>query len=172
MSLFLILLTIVAISTLVAGVLRVLASPKRRGAIALANIISVGIWPNGVRSYASEGVIGRYALVKRGTNKATQVLVCGAADIPLGITRDEAAGAGQDIGVRMLGATPGSEIGVCDAAIAIEDRLVPATTAGRLRKLPAAAGTYYVVGVALSLTNNAGEQVEFVPCTPYPVVVP
>jgi hypothetical protein len=61
-------------------------------------------------------------------------------------------------------------LGVASAAIDDGD-LITVAANGKVREIPVASGTYYVIGRALTSAANDGDYIEFVACVPYAVVV-
>lgn len=140
------------------------------GHVAMANLITATRYNNGIKTYTANEAVLRNALVKFDTTETT-VLNCATTAIPIGIANAELA-SGDPGAIRVLGACPGTEIGIADAAIAKDALLAPGTTAGRIRTLPATTGTWWVVGKALTAAGAAADEFEFAPCAPYKVVVP
>ena len=143
--------------------------PRRRR-VALANTITAARYTDGKKTLTADAAIARHQLLKSGSSETAVALATSAAK-PLGIARG-AYDSGDPVAVYLLGASHGTEIGIADAAIAVDARVVPGTTAGRLRTLPAVTGTYWVCGTALTAAGAAGDEFEFIPSVPYPVVVP
>jgi hypothetical protein len=119
---------------------RVLGSGNR---IVLANTIPVR---DGCRATRlADAAIGRFRVLKKGSD-GYHVDVCGVADIPLGITEDNSAGAAEDeISYAVFGLAHESKEGIASGAIADGDYLVPGA-AGTIKTLPVAQGTYYIIG--------------------------
>lgn len=142
--------------------------PRGRQLTALANVAS-GFQPNRL-TYLADAAIGtRYLLVKIGSD-ASHVALCGAADVPLGVATDEPAAAEEGVSVNLLGVQQECQIGIASAAIAAGAWIVPAAD-GKLRTLPAGAGTYHIIGRALKAAAADGDDVEFIPCFPTQRVV-
>lgn len=134
----------------------------------LANVAE-GFQPAAKTYLADAAIATRHLLAKIGSD-ASHVALAGVGDIPLGFVTDEAAAAEDPVNVRLLGLHQEGAIGIASAAIAAGDLLVPAAN-GKLRTLPAAAGTYYITGRALKAAAADGDQVELVPCFPVQRVV-
>lgn len=118
---------------------------------------------------ADAAISTRFLLVKVGTD-ANHVAIAGTADIPLGIAQDEAAAAEDRIAVQLLGSAGSTKRVVASAAIAVDAMLVAAAN-GKVRTLPVAAGTYYIVGRALEAAGADGDVIEMDPCFPIQRVV-
>ena len=143
---------------------------RRRNRVAIANTINACRYLNGVKTLTADAAIARHQVVKTGAAETSVALGTTAAK-PIGIVRG-AWDSGDAAAVHLFGAAQGTEIGIADAAIAVDVRLTPGTTSGRLRTMPAGAGTYWICGNALTAAAAAGDEFEFVPCTPYAVIVP
>jgi hypothetical protein len=113
-------------------------------------------------------VATRHLLVRKGT-ASNQVLLGTATDRPLGFAEDEGA-IGDTIAIHPLGLGGRTVLGVASAAIAANALLSPAAS-GKLRTLPVAAGTYWVIGYAITAAGADGDQLELVSCVPYSVTV-
>lgn len=135
--------------------------------IVLANTVPVRA---GCRdSKLADAAIGRFTLVKPGSD-ADHVNVCGAADIPCGITEDSSASAAEErLAYATLGLSHEDKEGVASGNISNGNFLVPAA-GGKLKVLPAVAGTYYIVGRAKADAADT-KPVVFTPCFPIQRVV-
>lgn len=121
------------------------------------------------QTFLTDGAFAeRYLLVKGGSDVA-HVALCGVGDIPKGIAHDSAAAAEESVTVHKFGLHKEGAKGVASGAIDPEDLLVPAAN-GKVRELPAAAGTYYIIGRATKAAVD-GDPVEFTPCFPIQRVV-
>lgn len=78
-------------------------------------------------------------------------------------------GGAESSDVAILGACCGIVRGKASGTIAVGDKLV-VDSAGKVKPLPTAAGTYTVVGIALQ-AGASDELVEFAPLAPAPVTV-
>jgi hypothetical protein len=121
----------------------------------------------------ADGAYTRYLLVKVGSD-ASHVALAGVADIPLGATDDDSSAAEDLLNVRLLGAQKETILLQPSAAIAAGDFVVAAAN-GQARTLPVAAGTYYIIGRALTTVSGSfastGALVEVDPCVPVQRVV-
>jgi len=118
-----------------------------------------------VKTYATDAAIStRHLLVKLGS-AATHVALCGVGDVPLGVCTDEADTAGDKVAVALFGLHQTGALGVASAGIAAGDLIVPAAS-GKVRTLPGATGSYYIIGRALNAPALDGDACEFVPFTP------
>jgi hypothetical protein len=145
---------------------------RKPDALALANYIP--IHPACSDTLLADEAIGRFTIVKSGTDQYHGG-VCDAADKPLGFTRDSSASAAEEnFAFDYFSLSHKGSEALASGAIALDDDLVPAD-GGKLRKLPVAAGSYWVCGRARNpLTVDqaaANVPVVFIPCTPHIRVV-
>ncbi|MBI4024844.1 MAG: DUF2190 family protein [Verrucomicrobia bacterium] len=132
--------------------------------------IAEGVHGSGQITKKADGALTtRYLLAKIGSD-ADHVDAAGVADIPLGIITDEAAAAEDLVNVALLGAIKGTQRMIASAAITAGDLLVSAAS-GKVRTLPAAAATYYIIGRALIAASADGDTVEVAPSFPVQRVV-
>lgn len=143
---------------------------SRRRRFALANTITATRYTDGKKTLTADAAVARHQLLKSGSSETAVALATSAAK-PLAIARG-AYDSGDPVAAYLLGASHGTEIGIADAAITVDVRVVPGTTAGRIRALPGTTGSYWVCGTALTAAANAGDEFEFIPCVPYLVAVP
>lgn len=118
---------------------------------------------------ADAALATRYLLVKIGSD-ADHVAVAGAADIPLGVCTDEPPAAEDWCNVALFGSIGTTLPMVASAAIAAGDFVVSAAN-GKIRALPAAAATYYIIGRALEAASGDGVLIEVDPIPPTQRVV-
>jgi hypothetical protein len=111
-----------------------------------------------ITKFTDAAITERFLLGKIGS-AADRIAVAGAADIPIGVITDEAAGAAEPVNVRLLGSSRGTQTMVASAPIAQGALLEPAAN-GRVATLGAGAGTHHVVGRALDAAANAGDLIE------------
>lgn len=132
--------------------------------VAIANI-GEGIHGSGALSFRADAALAtRYLLVKRGSDDA-HVAVAGAADVPPYLCTDEAAAAEDLVTCVALACAGGTVRAVTDGsgALAAGDVLVPAA-GGKVKKIAAGAGNYYVVGMATAaVAATDGDAVEMIP---------
>src|ERR1035441_10071930 len=115
-------------------------------------------------------VSSRYLVYKRGAGGANYCDLCGATDLPLGISSDSPYQDGDFANIRRLGAKHGLEIGIASGACTIDHLVVPGAL-GTVRDLSlATTGAVYVIG-RFNKTVATGAEVPFVPCTPFCVTV-
>lgn len=154
---------------IIAGVVLVLAAVallsvaiKAKGVplVGLANIAE-GTHEGNITKKADAAIAARFLLAKIGTD-IDHVDLAGVNDLPLGVITDEAEAAEDLVNVALLGSACSTLKGVASAAIAAGDLIVPAA-AGKLRTLPAGAGTYSIVGRALQAAAADNDVIEFDP---------
>lgn len=164
-------LLLVALTAIALGLLVVAARRQRGEGLFFANIAE-GTHEGSVGRKA-DGAYGRYLLVKVGSD-ANHIALAGVADIPLGAIDDESTAAEDLLNVCLLGARKETILLQPSAAIAAGDYVVAAAN-GQARTLPAAAGTYYIIGRALTTVSGSyastGALVEVDPCVPVQRVV-
>lgn len=118
---------------------------------------------------ATAAIATRHLLVKFGAT-ADLIEVNGANDKPLGPCPDEAEEAGDVVAANLLGLRGSTEFMVAAEAIAVGVDVFTAA-GGKVQDLPAGAGTYYKVGVALVAADGDGDVLEVAPCQPVETVV-
>lgn len=128
-----------------------------------ANAESPGTHEGGLIGYLAEAAVAYHLVVKAGT-AANEVDVCGVGDVPLGIAIDKAAADGP-LTVRHLGAAGQTVLAIASASIARGALVVPAA-GGKVRTLPTADGSYWIIGRAVQLAAADGDEVEIEPTFP------
>ena len=114
----------------------------------------------------------RYLLAKRGST-ALAIDISDGTVSPLGIVEDETPSDGDltyPLNVAVFGCTKGTKRAVAAGIIAVDATIVAAAD-GKVKTLPTAAGTYYVVGKAFSSAGADGDQIQFIPTLSYAVTV-
>ena len=134
------------------------------------NALTDGIHANGkITLRADAALTTRYLAVKRGSD-VDHVAVCGAADKPLGICLDEPSAAEEPAAIGLFGGLHGTCLAVASEAIAADDDVFTAAN-GKLQNEPATAGTYYLVGKAVTAAAADGDAFEIIPRAPLKFVV-
>jgi hypothetical protein len=150
-------------------ILRILAliaalAQRARGRTALANIAE-GTHSHGVFTFRTDASLAeRYLLMKRGSDDA-HVAVAGAGEVPPFVCLDEASAAEDPVACQALACANGTIKLVTNGAgaLAAGDLVVPAAS-GRVAKIAAGAGNYYVVGMVVAAVGaTAGEVFEAIP---------
>lgn len=132
--------------------------------------IGEGMYEGGLKTFKADAAItDRFLLGKAGSD-SQHVAICGANDVPKSIICDEAAAAEDAVACELLGAHNKTSKMVASAAIAADDRLMPAAN-GQVATLSVAAGTYWIVGKAIKAAGAQGDEVEVIPCFPHQVTV-
>jgi len=110
----------------------------------------------------------QHLLVKFGS-AATHIAIAGVADAPIGTCPDTPA-LGDSAAVNLLGCAHESITMVASEAIAVGVRVFAAAD-GKVSDLPAGAGDYFCVGVALTAATADEDEIEIDPCVPFTVTV-
>ncbi len=111
----------------------------------------------------------RFLMVKIGSD-ADHIAVCGVGDRPLGLATDEAEAIEDSVNVNLLSPSANTQKAVASEAIAVGESVFTAAS-GKVQNEPAAAGTYYLVGRALTAAGADGEVIEIEPQAPTRTVV-
>jgi len=135
--------------------------PRRRSA--LANV-GLGVW-RGSRTYLADAVVGSRFLLGKIGSTSDHVALCGVSDIPLGPITDEAAAIGDAVAVNFLGCASETQLAVASAEILAGALIVPAAN-GKVRTLPTANGSYYIIGQCLQTAAADNALCHFTPITP------
>lgn len=130
---------------------------RRRESVTLCNIAEVRHIDGIIGNWTADAAHTlRYLVVKRGAT-AISTAICGAADVPIGISQDQPE-IGVAHAVRVFSAR-GTTFVVASAAIA-QDALVEPAANGKVAALGAGAGTHHVLGRALTAAAADGDLVE------------
>jgi len=138
------------------------------------NAIIVNITPKGrATAVADAAFTSRYLIAKRGAYDYS-IAIAGQGDLPFGVVPDMSPFPDPELSyplpVNILGLDEDTERMIASGAINI-DSLLTTDAAGQIRAVPAAAGTYWVLGKAKTAAVAQGDQVEVIPCFPYQAVV-
>ena len=114
-----------------------------------------------ITQLAAAAIATRFLLAKIGSD-SDHVDVGGASDIPLGVITDESSAAEDPVNVALLGSANTTLKMVASAAISAGDFVVPAAS-GKIKTLPGAAGTYYIVGRAMIAAGADADVIEVDP---------
>ena len=136
------------------------------------NAIIVNITPRGrATAVADAAFTSRYLVAKRGASNQS-VAIAGPGDLPYAVVPDMTPTTDTDLSyplpVNILGLNEDTERMIAGAPIAI-DALLTTAADGQVQTLPAAAGTYWVLGKAKTAALAQNDQVEVIPCFPYQV---
>jgi hypothetical protein len=107
----------------------------------------------------------RHLCVKFGSDSGHVAVTAANTDRPLGFVDDEPEAAEDYTNVQVLGQKAGTVLGRSGAAIAAGNELV-CTAAGAVIPMPTGAGSYYMIGTAMTAASAAGEDVEIAHCQP------
>lgn len=122
-----------------------------------------------VNRFASAAIGTKYLLGKKGAGDLDIAVCSVAGERSLGVITDEARAAGDEVNVAMHGGADGSRLVRAGGNIAVGDELTSLANA-KAQKLPAAAGTYWIFGEALSAGAD-GDLIEYAPCKAQPRTV-
>lgn len=138
----------------------------------LAINVGEGTHESGCVTRRADAVIStRHLLVKIGSDAAHIAVTAAVTDIPLGVVPDEAEAIEDPVHVRLLGCSPGTVKMVANAEITAGALVTVGAAGGKVAPLPAGAGTYYIVGRALTYASGDGAELEVAPCFPTQRVV-
>lgn len=143
--------------------------PGRPLKVEFANAVADGTHEGAITRKVDAAVATRYLMAKEGTDD-DHVAACAAADIPIGVMTDEAKAAEDNIAIELLGISKRTLLMVASEAIDAGEYVYTAA-GGKIQNEPAIAGTYYLVGKALSDAAADGDQVEVAHCHPIKLVV-
>ena len=141
-----------------------IAAGGRKLVAAYNAITNVGVHPGGRFTATASGSVSEFTLVKfsaTGVVAANDGVPCGVA------IHDETDG--NEVGVRALGGCDGTLRMIASAAIAAGAIVIADST--KVKTLPTAGGTYYIVGQALTAADADGDAVEVAPNAPIKIVV-
>ncbi len=110
----------------------------------------------------------RHLLGKIG-GSASQVSPCSASDSPLGVITDAGA-PGDPVNINLLGTSPSTVLMVASEAISAGEDVYTAA-GGKVQDQPAATGTYYQVGRAVTAATGDNAVLEVEPCAPRKLIV-
>ena len=150
--------------TALIGALACAYRARRKKTFLCANIAEGRHTTGNYQKLADAGLVGvgRYALAKVGSD-SNHITVAGAVDSPQGIVTDEVTAAEDGVNVFDLACAQGTIFVInSGVTLVVGDLLVPAA-AGRVAKLAAGAGNYYIVGRCLQDSSTAAELLECAP---------
>ena len=141
-----------------------IAAGGRKLVVAINAITNVGYHVGGRFSATASGAVVDMTLVK-----LSSAGVAAANDgVPCGVAMHDAAD-GEELGIQALGGADRTVGVLASAAVAVNAILIADST--KVKTLPTAGGTYYIVGMALSAASADGDQLEMAPCAPVKIVV-
>lgn len=111
----------------------------------------------------------RHLLVKVGSD-ADHVAINTDGDCPSGICTDTPEAAEDAVAVQRLGSAKGTVLMVASEAITAESEVFTADD-GKVQNLPTTAGSYYLVGRAVTAAGAANQEFEVEPCFPLRTVI-
>lgn len=147
-----------------------IAAGKQLGRQLAANANLDGTHADGVVTrQAEEAISTRHLIVRQGTTKGSQVLICDEDEAPYGICLDEPA-LDDYAAIRLLGGGSGTALLVASEAITADDDIYVADN-GKVQDEPGTAGTYYRIGKAVTSASGDGVLLEALVHAPVKVVV-
>lgn len=161
------LLEILATILILGGLIRRAFAPPP---VVLANIAEGTHGDGKITKLTDAAITTRHLLYKPGSD-ANHAAVSGAAEIPLGTIADEATAAEEAVTVNILGSSPGTLLMVANEVITQGEHVYTAAS-GKVQDLPAGAGTYYELGIALTASAADGDLIEVAHCVPRKTVIP
>jgi hypothetical protein len=159
---------------------------RPRGSIALANELAGknerGITTLQIDTAATVPVTNTYIgagknlIYQIGTNSSATLrtgMVCAGgvtatkANFPLGISQDAPYQAGDFFDVEILGAIPGTTVGISAGAITDLDWVGSGANGLVISLATIANGSYWCIGKATKTVTGIGQEISFVPCIPF-----
>jgi hypothetical protein len=128
--------------------------------------IAEGTHSGNITKVAAAVIAQKYLLCK--LDATGKISVAEAADLPIGVATDETEQANEHVNVALLGACDTVKMVASDSIVA--GAIVVASGNGKVSELPASAGTYYQVGIALT-SSGADGIVECASCLPVKHVI-
>jgi len=123
----------------------------------------------GYLTVTAASAFGSKYLLAKADSTAGEIDVCGAGDCPVGVAGDE-ADEGDPLALKILGVNPQSVLVAASGTIPSESYLYTAAN-GEVQAEPTTAGTYYLVGRALTAATAAGDIIEAETCLPVKLIV-
>jgi len=152
------------LQTLRARLARFLAAGGRRLVAAINATTNVGIHMAGRFTATASGAITDKTLVKF---SATGVVAANDG-VPCGVASSD-ADTDTEVGVQALGGSDRTLVVIASAVVAAGAIVIADST--KVKTLPTAGGTYYIVGQALTAAAADGDYIEIAPCPPIKIVV-
>jgi len=121
-------------------------------------------------TYFAKGSIAEVNLLGQ-HDSATVVKPCTLASaLPFCTIASNASAAGESVPCYLLGQVP-HPIPMKTAGAVTVGTMVYTAASGRIQSLPSAAGTYYMVGIALETASASGDTILVSSCIPQKIVV-
>ncbi len=114
----------------------------------------------------------RFMLAKFGTDANHVAIMAATSNIPLGPYLDEPSAAEEQTAIALLGVYPGTLKMIAGEAMATVGVELYTGAAGKVTLLSGSAGTYYKIGILLSVAAADGDIIEVQHCIPIVKVVP
>lgn len=142
---------------------------KRRKRIVILANVSQGTHAGTITLRSASAMTARNRLLAVGENTG-EVQLADTSEAPIGVGLDNTTAAGETLAVALLGTNGDTHIGQASGSVSYGDFIVPAAD-GKVRTLPSAAGSYYIIGRALNDALN-DQKVAYAGCMATLRVVP
>lgn len=143
---------------------RLIAAGGRKLVDAVNAITNVGYHIGGRCTATASGAITEFTLVKL----SAAGTVAANDGVPAGVALTD-ADSGDEVGFNSLGGADRTLVVIASAAVAAGAILIADST--KVKTLPTAGGTYYIIGQALTAADADGDRLEMAPCSPVKIVV-
>jgi hypothetical protein len=132
--------------------------------------VAEGTHTDSVSKLTDAAIATRHLLYRRGSDD-NHIAASAASDAlpPLGPVADEAAAAEEYVAVQLLG-KGSTKLMIASEAMTVGDEVWTAA-AGKVQDRTAAAGTYWIVGTALTAAGADGDIIEVQDCVPIRITV-
>lgn len=132
--------------------------------------IAEGTHEGAINKLTDAAITTRHLLYRRGSDD-NHIAAAAASDTlaPIGTVDDEASAAEENVAVQILGKGSTKRM-VASEAIVIGDEVWTAA-GGKVQDRTASAGTYWIVGIALSAAGADGDIIEVQDCAPIRITV-
>jgi hypothetical protein len=141
-----------------------IAAGGRKLVDAINALTNVGCHLGGRFTATASGAITEFTLVKLSAANT----VAANDGVPIGVALSDADDA-TEVGVNALGGADRTLVLIASAAIVVNAIVIADST--KVKTLPTAGGTYYIVGTALTAADADGDRIEVAPCSPIKIVV-
>jgi hypothetical protein len=142
----------------------VLASGRKHLVAAINAVTNVGTHQGGRFTATASGTVTEKKLVKL----SAAGTVAANDGVPIGVAM-ATEGDGFEVGVQALGGADRTVVVVASAAVAVNAILI--ADGEKVKTLPVAGGTYYIVGTAITAASADNDELEMAPCSPVKIVV-
>jgi hypothetical protein len=144
--------------------LAIILASGRKLVAAINAITNVGTHQGGRFTATASGTVNLHKLVKL----SAAGTVAANDGVPIGVSMATELD-GYEVGVQALGGADTTVRVIASAAIAVNAILI--ADGEKVKTLPVAGGTYYIVGTAITAADANDDEVEMAPCSPVKIVV-